>query len=210
MAFVRARTRLAPVPLVPEIALWQATDVTPLWHATAGELVGWDDAPYWAFPWAGGQALARHLLDQPGLVRGRRVFDFATGSGLVAIAAVRAGAAEAVAADVDPFCAAAVRLNAEANRVAVGFRAGDALGDPLDGFDVVLAGDVFYERALAEAALPWLAAAARRGLTALVGDPGRNYSPPAGLREIAAYDVPTPLEIEDRAVRRTRVLEVLP
>ena len=210
MAFVRERTRLAPVPLVPEIALWQATEVTPLWQDTAAELAGWDDAPFWAFPWAGGQALARHVLDAPGLVRGRRVFDFGTGSGLVAIAAMLAGAAEAVAADVDPFCAAAVRLNAEQNGVAVRFRPGDALCDPLDGFEVVLAGDVFYERGLAEAALPWLRRLAARGATVWVGDPGRIYSPAGGLSEIASHDVPTPLEIEDRPVRRTRVLEVLP
>jgi predicted nicotinamide N-methyase len=206
--FVRTRTALAPVPLVPEIAIHQATEVTPLWHATAAELDRWDASPFWAFPWAGGQALARHVLDRPELVRGRRVFDFATGSGLVAIAAARAGASEAVAADLDPFCEAAVALNAAANGVAVGFRLGDALGAPLDGFDVVLAGDVFYERRLAEAGLPWLRALARQGRTVLVGDPGRIYSPSEGLEELAAYDVPTPLEIEDRPLRRTRVLAV--
>ncbi len=210
VAFVRERTALAPVPLVPEIAIHQATEVTPLWHATAGELARWDASPFWAFPWAGGQALARHLLDRPDLVRGRRAFDFATGSGLVAIAAARAGAAEVVAADLDPFCEAAVTLNAAANGVAVGFRLGDALGVPLDGFDVVLAGDVFYEQHLAEAGLAWLRALARAGKRVLAGDPGRIYSPAEGLLEVAAFDVPTSLELEDRPVRRTRVLAVLP
>jgi len=209
IAFVRAHTAPAPVPLAPELVLWQATEVTPLWHATAAALAGWDDAPFWAFPWAGGQALARHLLDHPERVRGRRVFDLATGSGLVAIAALRAGAAVAVAADLDPFCDAAVALNGAENGVAPAFVAGDALLAAPDGFDVILAGDVFYERRLAEAALPWLAAAARRGATVWVGDPGRIYSPP-GLPELAAYDVPTPLELEDRRVRRTRVLAVVP
>lgn len=210
VAFVRERTALAPVPLAPELAIHQATEVTPLWHATAEELARWDASPFWAFPWAGGQALARHLLDRPELVRGRRAFDFATGSGLVAIAAARAGAAEVVAADLDPFCEAAVALNAAANGVAVAFRLGDALGAALDGFDVVLAGDVFYERRLAEEGLAWLRALARRGKTVLAGDPGRIYSPAEGLAELAAYDVPTTLEIEDRPVRRTRVLAVLP
>jgi predicted nicotinamide N-methyase len=138
--FIRERTAPTPVPLAPELALYTATEMTSLWHATAAELEGWDPSPYWAFPWAGGQALARHLLDHPVLVRGRRVFDFASGSGLVAIAAGRAGAAHAVAADLDPFCEAAVRLNAALNGVAVEFRAGDAIGESLDDFDVLVAG----------------------------------------------------------------------
>jgi predicted nicotinamide N-methyase len=209
-AFVRERTAPAPVPLAPELALYTATEMTSLWHATAAELDGWDPSPYWAFPWAGGQALARHLLDHPDLVRGRHVFDFATGSGLVAIAAMRGGAARAVAADLDPFCEAAVRLNAALNGVAVTFRAGDAIGEPLDGFDLLVAGDVFYEKPLAEGSLAWFRAVAARGVRVLVGDPGRIYSPPPGLRVVGEYDVPTTVAIEDRAVKRTRVLEVLP
>ena len=209
-AFVRERTAPAPVPLAPEIVVYQATELTPLWRATASELHAWDDSPYWAFPWAGGQALARHVLDHPALVRGRRVLDFATGSGLVAIAAARAGAARVVAADLDPFCAAAVRLNAALNAVAVEFRSGDAIGDPLDGFDLLLAGDVFYERPLAERSLAWMRALARRGVRVLAGDPGRNYSPRDGLAEIATYDVPTSPEVEAGNRLRTRVLEVLP
>ncbi len=208
--FVRSRTAPAPVPLAPELTLQQATDMTPLWHATAAELAGWDDSPFWAFPWAGGQALARHVLDHPELVRGRRVLDFASGSGLVAIAAARAGAAEVTAADQDPFCEAALALNAALNGVAVAFRPGDAIGDPLPGVDVVLAGDVFYERRLAEDGLRWFRALAGRGLSVLVGDPGRIYTPRQGLRERAAYDVPTTVAIEDRPLLRTRVLEVLP
>jgi predicted nicotinamide N-methyase len=208
--FVRERTTVAPVPLAPELVLHQATELTPLWHATSRELDGWDPSPYWAFPWAGGQALARFLLDRPELVRGRAVFDFASGSGLAAIAAARAGAASAVAADLDPFCAAAIRLNAALNRVRVEFRRGDAIGVPLDGFDVVLAGDVYYERALAERAHAWLRAAAARGALVLAGDPGRIYSPREGVRERAAYDVPTTPEIEASDRLRTRVLEVLP
>jgi predicted nicotinamide N-methyase len=207
--FIRARTAPAPVPLAPEISLYTATELTPLWRATSAELEGWDPSPYWAFPWVGGQALARFLLDHPEAVRGRSVFDFASGSGVGAIAAMRAGASRAVAADLDPMCQAAVQLNAGLNRVEVGFRPGDAIGDPLEGFDLVLAGDVFYERSLAERAVAWFRALARRGARVLAGDPGRLYSPQQGMRDLASYDVPTTLEIEARPVMRTWVLEVL-
>jgi predicted nicotinamide N-methyase len=210
IGFIRGRTAPAPVPLAPEIVLHQATELTLLWRATASELHAWDDSPYWAFPWAGGQALARHVLDHPELVRGQRVLDFAAGSGLVAIAAARAGAAAVVAADVDPFCRAAVLLNARLNGVEVAFREGDPIGAPLPGTEVVLAGDVFYERALAERALAWFRALAAAGVRVLAGDAGRAYAPRAGFVEIAVHDVPTSVEIEDGPVRRARVLELLP
>jgi predicted nicotinamide N-methyase len=208
--FVRERTAPAAVPHAPELALYQATELTPLWHATARDLHGWDDSPYWAFPWAGGQALARHVLDTPGLVRGRRVLDFATGSGLVAIAAARAGAAQVVAVDVDPFCEAAVLLNAELNGVRVVFRQGDPLDGPLPDADVVLAGDVFYERELAARALSWFRALAAAGVRVLAGDAGRVYAPVDGLVERAVHLVPTSVEIEDAPLRRARVLEIGP
>jgi predicted nicotinamide N-methyase len=204
--FIRERTAPAPVPLVPELSLWQATELTPLWHATAAELRGWDDSPYWAFPWAGGQALARHVLDHPVLVAGCRVLDFAAGSGLVGIAAARAGAREVVAIDVDPFCRAAVALNADLNAVVLGFREESPLEAPLPDADVVLAGDVFYERALAAGATRWFAALAARGTLVLAGDAGRVYAPEAGFVEVAGLDVPTTVEIEDAPVRRARVL----
>jgi len=210
LRFIRERTAPAPVPLAPEIVLQQATLLTPLWRATASELHAWDDSPYWAFPWAGGQALARHVLDHPSLVRGLRVLDFATGSGLVAIAAARAGAAAIAAVDVDPFCRAAVLLNAGLNGVEIAFREGDPIGAPLPGTDVVLAGDVFYERALAEGALAWFRVLAAAGVRVLAGDAGRAYAPRAGVVEVAVHDVPTTVEIEDGPVRRARVLEVLP
>jgi len=210
LAFVRERTAPAPVPLVPELRLYQASELTPLWHATTAELAGWDDSPFWAFPWAGGQALARHLLDRPERVRGRRVVDFATGSGLVALAALRAGAAAVVAYDVDPFCAAAVLANAELNGAEVPFRAEDPIDDPLAGFDVVLAGDVFYERELAARSLAWFRALAARGVLVLAGDAGRAYAPADGLELLAEYDVPTTEEIEDAPVRRARVVSVRP
>lgn len=209
-AFVRERTAPAAVALVPEIRLYQATDVTPLWHATEAELAGWDESPYWAFPWAGGQALARHLLDHPELAAGKRVLDFATGSGLVAIAAAMAGAATVVAVDVDPFCEAVVPLNAALNGVAFEVRIADPLGAPLPDVDLVLAGDVFYERSLAERATAWFRALAAAGIPVLAGDPGRSHSPRDTIPEVAAYDVPTSLAIEEQTLRRTGVLAVLP
>ena len=207
--FIRARTPPAPVRLAPASALYTATELTPLWRATSAELEGWDPSPYWAFPWVGGQALARFLLDHPEVVRGQIVFDFASGSGIGAIAAMKAGASRAVAADLDPMCQAAVRLNAGLNRVEVGFRPGDAIGDPLQGFDLVLAGDVFYERPLAERSVAWFRDLVRRGVRVLAGDPGRLYSPQQGMRDLASYDVPTTSEIESRPVMRTWVLEVV-
>jgi predicted nicotinamide N-methyase len=209
LAFVRTRTAPAPVPLAPEIRVHQASELTSLWHATAGELAGWDDSPFWAFPWAGGQALARYVLDAPEVVRGRRVVDFATGSGVVAIAALRAGAAEAIACDLDPFCAAAVHANAALNGVTVPFRAGDAIGEPLDGAEVLLAGDVFYERSLAARSFAWFRALATRGVRVLAGDAGRTYAPVDGFVVRATYDVPTTIEIEAAPIRRARVLEIV-
>jgi predicted nicotinamide N-methyase len=210
LRFVCERTVPAPVPLAPELVLHQASELTPLWRATSADLAGWDDSPFWAFPWAGGQALARHLLDHPTAVAGRRVADFATGSGLVAIAAARAGAASVLALDHDPFCEAAVAANAALNGVAVAFRAGDAIGEPLPGVEVLLAGDVFYERSLAERGLAWFRALAGRGVTVLAGDAGRAYAPRGGVRLVAEHDVPTTVEIEDSPVRRARVIQILP
>ena len=162
--------------------------------------------PFWAFAWAGGQALARWILDHPEEVRGRRMLDFATGSGLVAIAAARAGAASALAADVDGFCEAAVALNAEANGVRVAFTAADLLdADPPGDADVVCAGDIAYERPLAGRVRAWLQAARGRGARVLVGDPGRTYFDPTGWTRLADYRVPTTRELEDQEVKRTGV-----
>ena len=210
MDFIRGRTALTRVPLVPEIELYQATEMTELWRATAADLERWDDSPFWAFPWAGGQALARHVLDHPDVVAGLRVADFGTGSGLVAIAASMAGASRVVAYDVDPFCEAAVRLNTARNGVVVDFQARSPLGEDLPDVDVVLAGDVFYQRDMAERFLIWGRALAGRGVRVLAGDPGRLYSPQEGVRDRGAHDVPTSTAIEDRLVMRTWILELLP
>lgn len=207
-AFVESRTVPAPVPLAREIVLLQSGELDSLWHASSRDPVAWDDSPYWAFAWAGGQALARFVLDHPETVRGRRVVDFATGSGLLGIAASLAGAAEVLALDRDPFCEAAVALNAARNGVEVAFRAGDALGAPLAGCEVLLAGDVFYEPALAQGALSWFRELRGRGVRVLAGDACRTYAPRDGFRVLAWYDVPTTTVIEDAATRRARVLEI--
>jgi predicted nicotinamide N-methyase len=205
---VEFRTSLAPVALVPEIVLLQAPEMESLWEASSRGPVAWEDSPYWAFPWAGGQALARYVLDHPEVVRGRRVADFASGSGLVAIAAARAGAAAVEALDRDPFSAAAVAMNAERNGLTIPFRPGDALGEELPGCEVLLAGDVFYERRLAEGALAWFRELVGRGVRVLAGDAWRTYAPRTGWLELASYDVPTTTAIEDAGSRRARILEI--
>lgn len=204
--FVRAHTALAAVPLVPEIRLFTATETTSLWRVTAEWLDARAvDVPFWSTPWAGGQALARYVLDRPEALRGLRVVDFGTGSGLVAIAAAHAGAARVRAVDVDPLACAAARLNAEANGVAIDV-ACDDVADRLDlDVDVVLAGDVWYEPEPAARFAAWLASLAARGVRVLTGDPGRAYVPRAFV-EVAAYDVPTSADLESRTLKRTRVL----
>jgi predicted nicotinamide N-methyase len=204
-AFIRANTSLSAPPHVPEIRLHLAGEAHDLWHRTEEELeeIGLQP-PFWAFAWAGGQGLARHVLDHPGIVRGLRVFDFASGSGLLAIAACKAGAAHVLAADIDPFAEAACRLNMAANGAAFEFTAEDLIGSDVP-CDVLLAGDVFYDRALAERILPWFRALAERGTAVLVGDPGRAYLPKDGLTRLATYSVPVTRALEDAEVKRTTV-----
>ena len=209
-AFVAAQTVLATPPLVPEIRLHLATEITPLWQATEARLAESGVAPpYWAFAWPGGQAVARHLLDHPALVAGKRVLDFAAGSGLAAIAAAMAGAASVEAAEIDALACAAIALNAAANGVAVACRAADLVDGP-GAWDVVLAGDVCYERPMAERVMPWLRRLAGTGALVLMGDPGRNYLPASGLAEVARLVVPTSRELEDRTERETVIWRVLP
>lgn len=203
-SFIGAHTMIAAPPLVPELRLHLATEITPLWQATEAWLEREGiEPPYWAFAWAGGQALARHILDHPEIVRGKRALDFGAGSGLVSLAAARAGA-QTEAAELDPMAAAAIRLNAALNVVEVAVATGDVIGCD-DGWDVILAGDMFYERKLAAHALPWLQTLVRRGADVLLGDPGRAYLPESGLTEIARYTVPTTRELEDRETREGRV-----
>jgi len=206
--FIRDNTLILAPPHVPEIRLHLAHEAHELWLKTEEELEGIGlPPPFWAFAWAGGQALARHVLDHPGTVRGLRVLDLATGSGLVAIAAAMAGAASVVANDTDPFCPQAVSLNTGLNGVSIAFDGRDLLaGPPLaDGFDVILAGDVFYDKAMAGAVLPFLDRCAAAGATVLIGDPGRAYLPRDRLARVSVHEVAVTRALEDTEVKRTVV-----
>jgi predicted nicotinamide N-methyase len=201
---------LAAPPLTPEIRLHLATEITPIWEATEATLEANNlPPPYWAFAWPGGQALARFLLDHADRVKGKRVLDFAAGSGLSAIGAKMAGAAKVQANEIDDFAIEAILLNAAANTVSLEVLRHDLIGRD-DGWDIVLAGDVCYERPMADRVIPWLRSLAGSGVTVLMGDPGRAYLPAQGLVEVASYDVPTSKELEDRELRVTRVLRLMP
>jgi predicted nicotinamide N-methyase len=204
-AFVRANTAPVAPPHVPEVVLHLADEAHDLWHLTEEQLEEKGlPPPFWAFAWAGGQGLSRYILDNPESVSGKSVLDFAAGSGLVGIAAARAGARSVLCADVDPFCAPAVALNARLNDVEVVFSLGD-LVDADEGWDVVLAGDVFYDRAFAARLIPWFSALADRGAAVLLGDPGRAYLPKERISQLAEYQVPVTRALEDSDVKRTRV-----
>lgn len=199
-AFIRAHTTLSSHPMVPEIALWRATEITPIWQASETWLRERNiEPPFWAFAWPGGVATARHILDNPAAVAGKRVLDFAAGCGIAAIACAMAGAAHVEAAEIDPFAAAAIALNAEANWVGVTAIAGDVVGAS-NRWDLILCGDVCYEAPMTGHILPWL-----KGLTAQaevwIADPGRTYLPKTGLAPFARYPVETTLELEDRPIR---------
>ena len=209
-AFILAQTTLAAPPLVPEIKLHLATEITPIWEATEADLARMNlPPPYWAFAWPGGQALTRFLLDHPDWVRGKRVLDFAAGSGLSAIGAAMAGAAKVEAAEIDDYASAAIALNARTNNVAINLVNEDLVGsDPR--WEIVLAGDVCYEKPMADRVIAWFRVLAGRGVAILMGDPGRAYLPQNGLVELARYQVPTTLELEDRQMRETLVLRLMP
>lgn len=207
--FIRANTLIAAPPLTPEIRLHLATEITPIWQATEEALRERNvSPPFWAFCWPGGQALARYILDHRHIVEGLRVLDFAAGGGVSAIATAMAGAKSVLANDVDPYAAAAIRLNAKLNGVSLAVSTTNLLGGANEGWDVVIAGDVCYEQPMSEAVTSWLRALATDGTLVLMGDPGRNYLPKEGLDVVAAYDVPTSLELEDREMRHTGILKV--
>ena len=206
-SFILANTTLERPPHTPELSLRLASEIMPIWKLTEEALaeIGLPP-PFWAFAWAGGQALARYLLDHPQVVAGKAVIDFASGSGIVAVAAMKAGAARVLAADIDAFCEAATAVNAEANGVALEFTAQDLLDAPPPAWaEVILAGDICYEKPLAERVMAWLRSARATGATVLIGDPGRSYFPREGLVELAEYQVPTTRELEDMAVKKTAV-----
>ena len=205
-SFVLRHTRLAPVPGIDGIRLHLGDEVLPLWRAVQLETRDEDAAlPYWAFAWAGGLALARYLGEHPQAVAGRRVVDIASGSGLCAIAALRAGAADATGIDIDPFAVAAMDLNARANGLRMGRIGRDILDDEPPDADVVLAGDCWYEAGFAARITPWLHAARDRGLDVLIGDPGRRYLPIDEVEELACYEVRTTTELEDLDRKDARV-----
>ena len=205
-AFIRANTKLLAVPLVPEICLHLAEESLPIWRKTEEELGEMNvPPPYWAFAWAGGQALARYILDNPTTVAGTRVLDLGSGSGLTAIAAMRAGAAHVLAADIDALALAAIDLNAAANAVAVEATRENLLAGATGRFDIVLVGDLFYERTLAERVLAFIEAASANGSEILVGDPRRSYFPKDRFCQIAEYAVPVTRELEDAEIKRTAV-----
>lgn len=211
--FIRANTALEAPAMVPEFKLWLASEYVPIWQATEAWLEEQNiDPPYWAFCWPGGQAVARYLLDNPTLVAGKRVIDFAAGSGVSSMAAARAGAASVLANDIDLLSLVAARLNAEANGLSIDTSSADWLagrdGDPET--EVVIAGDVCYEREMSKRALDWLRGHANRGRLVLLGDPGRNYFSAQGLEERARYEIPTTLQLENRGMRETVVWRVLP
>lgn len=209
-AFVQRQTLPERPALIPEIALHLASEALPLWQASETELERMGlPPPYWAFAWAGGQALARWILDNPDVVRGKRVLDFGSGSGLVAIAAAMAGAGAVTACDIDPFALAAIRLNAALNGVELALLERDPIDEAGD-WQVVLAGDICYEQPLATRSFAWLQRLAGRGAAVYLGDPKRTYMPRSGLSRVAHYAVPTTKAIEDSDLRNATVWRVEP
>jgi predicted nicotinamide N-methyase len=203
--FILENTGILHPPHVPELRLHLASEAHELWLKTEEELeeIGLPP-PFWAFAWAGGQGLARYVLDHPESVCGKRVLDFASGSGLVAIAAAKAGAAKVLAADIDPWTETAIRLNAALNDVDISFTGLDLVGKPVEA-DVLLAGDVFYDRTFADLLVPWFLELTEKGVIVLVGDPGRAYLPKERLRAEATYQVPVTRALEDSEVKKTTV-----
>lgn len=208
-AFIRRNAAVLTPPLTPEIRLHLAHEATELWELTEEELEKTGlPPPYWAFAWAGGQALARYVLDHPETVRGRLALDFGSGSGLVAIAAAKAGAARVVAAELDDFARQAIGLNAALNGVDIELADGDVLAAAPGPWETALVGDMFYERELAARAEPWFRELARSGALVLVGDPRRSYFPKQGLNELARYSVAVTRALEDSEIRDTGVFRL--
>ncbi len=205
-SFVRANTTILPVPLTPEIRLHLAHEAVPLWQKTEEELGEMGlPPPFWAFAWAGGQALARYILDHPDSVKGKSVIDLASGSGLVAIAASKSGAATILAADIDAFSAAAIELNSLLNAATIGVTTENLLDKSPPAVDVILVGDLFYEKTTAESVFAWLTRAKAQGAEIFIGDPGRSYLPQDKLRKLAEYNVPVTRDLEDAEIKRTAV-----
>ncbi len=207
--FIKAQTEILSPPLVPEVKLHLAHESVPLWQKTEEELGEMGLAPpFWAFAWAGGQALARYILDHPEIVKEKSVIDLASGSGLVGIATMKAGAKQVLAADIDLFSAAAIALNAKLNDVAMSITTNDILASPLPSADVLLIGDLFYEQSLAARVFQVAEAAQAQGMTVLIGDPGRSYLPKDRLEKCAEYSVPVSRDLEDAEIKRSAVWQL--
>jgi predicted nicotinamide N-methyase len=209
-AFVRANTSILSPPLVPEIKLHLAHEALPIWQKTEDELgeIGLPP-PFWAFAWAGGQALARYILDTPSAVSGKRVVEIASGSGMVGIAAMKAGAKSVLATDIDLFSVAAIEVNAVLNDVLLAVTSQDLLTGAAADADLILVGDLFYEKGVAERCLAWLEQAQPRGIDVLIGDPGRSYLPKDRLVKVTEYSVPVSRDLEDAAIKQTAVWKLL-
>lgn len=204
--FILDNTSILSPPLVPEVRLHLAHEAVPLWQKTEEELGEMGlPPPFWAFAWAGGQALGRYMLDRPDQLRGKQVVDLATGSGLVAIAAMKAGAAEVLATEVDAFAIEAAAMNAALNGVALRLVQSDLLSEPPPPADIICVGDLFYEKSLAARCFLWLKQARKQGALVMIGDPGRSYLPQADLEKIAEYNVPVTRDLEDAEIKRSAV-----
>jgi predicted nicotinamide N-methyase len=209
LVFIREQTEIASPPIVPEVKLHLATEITPLWQMTEDKInAGHLPPPFWAFAWSGGQGVARYVLDHPETVRGLRILDFAAGSGMSAIAAMKAGAVSATAADIDPLALHAIDLNAQVNETEITITNGVDLSKAPQGFDIILVGDVCYQLAMATQIMRWLWLCVAAKIRVLLGDPGRAYVPESGLHELARYTVPTSRELEDRDSREVKVWDV--
>lgn len=208
--FIRTQTILKATDFVPELRLYQADLAVDLWQATEETLEKTGlPPPYWAFAWPGGQALARYLLDHPAILEGKRVVDLGAGSGLTSLAAAKAGAASVLAVDIDPFALAAIALNAEANGLKVSTSDADLMAGPLLDCDLLLIGDLCYERPLAERVTTWVRQQAARNIPVLLADPGRAYLPETGLQRLLTYTVPTNLDLEDHTSRETAIYRLM-
>ena len=205
-AFIRANTSILSPPLVPEIKLYLAHEALPIWQKTEDELgeIGLPP-PFWAFAWAGGQALARYILDTPSVVLGKSIVEIASGSGMVGIAAMKAGAASVLSADIDLFSIAAIEANAKLNHVMLQITSDDLLAQAVPVVDVILIGDLFYEKGVAERCFAWAQQAKAKGIDVLIGDPGRSYLPKDQLLKVAEYSVPVSRDLEDAEIKRTAV-----
>jgi predicted nicotinamide N-methyase len=207
--FIRQNTSVMFPPLVPEIKLHLAHEAVPLWQKTEEELGEMGLAPpFWAFAWAGGQALARYVLDHSSTVENLRVLDLATGSGLVAIAAVQAGSASIVATDIDEFATTAAEMNANINQVSLSIKLEDVLHQQPPPVDIILVGDLFYEKTLAARCMAWLRQAQGQGAKVFIGDPGRSYLPKEQLDKLAEYNVPVTRDLEDAEIKKTAVWQL--